>query len=780
MYQRFANVSVLVTFAGFLCQMPLHAATSPGGGNATVPAPVAQEDESGPALEEVIITAEKRPERLADTPVSATVLSESRLADDNTGDISELSKLVPSVNINGTLSQRSPMGIRGVSSVLGAVGISSGVAVQVDGVPIPSDSFAGNQVEDVENVEVLKGPQATLGGRTAASGVINYVTHQPTDSLHGSVSATMTDDNEQRFSGYISGPIEPGTVDMSLSGYVSHRDYPMVNLATKENTGEDVFGTRVKMLIRPSDDLNITLAAHVQEMKSSGSNLVYGYLTPGATLLFPGSPLTQQALLTGVTPSFSNIYYNSPVTRTGSQFIDGDVSATINYKIGAYDLTSTTAYQHEYQDLVQDLFLVDEYFWNIFTGGHAPPFSNIQQTWEHISQTSEELKLTSPTTDRINFVTGIYYSDTRIGQEFSRALLPAEQISSVTPDTATYDAYGRVNWGLVAGTTLVTGLRFNHDEIKYSEIQRINAPEGAFASAGSHSNNVVVGDVTLKQQILPGWIAYATYARGYSPGAYNTNIALASNAPLVPVGEEKINHFELGSKGEFFDRRLSVDVALFETIYNNFQVESFQIEPGFINAPLVLSAAGKAQTRGLEMDLIGRPTQNLTASMNIALIDAVFKQYNDAACYGDQSDAQGCRTDPVTGQRIQNVSGSTLPNAPKFKANFALEQRVPISASPFELSFRADYSYRTSAEMLPDQNPYAVFASYGILNASAGLHNEAYRYTITFFVNNALNKHYNTDAEDFFSSVWSNTNAILVQPARDSFRYAGVRASKEF
>src|ERR1700678_1572809 len=120
-----------------------------------------------PELAEIVITAQKRPERLQDVPVSATVLSTDVLANSNVSDVSDLNKLVPSLNINGTISGRAPMGIRGVSSVSNeqAVGVPSGVAIMIDGVPVPSDSYDGNQVEDMQSVEVLKGPQAPLGGR---------------------------------------------------------------------------------------------------------------------------------------------------------------------------------------------------------------------------------------------------------------------------------------------------------------------------------------------------------------------------------------------------------------------------------------------------------------------------------------------------------------------------------------------------------------------------------------------------------------------------------------
>src|SRR5580704_2669507 len=160
------------------------------GADNTVTAP----SDSGPQLEEIVITAQKRSERLSDTPVAASVVSASELASMNAGDIVDLNKLVRSVDLVGSFNGRVPLGIRGISSNANeaTIGLASGVAIMLDGVPIPSDAVTGNQLEDVKNIEVLKGPQATLGGRTAAAGVINIVTRTPTDQLAGDVNVTAT------------------------------------------------------------------------------------------------------------------------------------------------------------------------------------------------------------------------------------------------------------------------------------------------------------------------------------------------------------------------------------------------------------------------------------------------------------------------------------------------------------------------------------------------------------------------------------------------------------
>lgn len=230
-------------------------------------------------------------------PVSASVIAAESVERNNAGDISDLNRMVPSVNLNGSINGRVPYGMRGISSVSNeaTVGLSSGVAIMVDGVPVPSDSRAGNSLEDVQSIEVLKGPQATLGGRTAAAGVVNVVTRRPSEELTGGMNLLATDDGEYRANGFIAGPLSDA-VQYSLAAWFTTRDFQITNLRLGQETNQEVYGARGKLLFRPSENLDITLIARASRDNSDGFNFVYTHLTPGANLLLgtdlppPGSP----------------------------------------------------------------------------------------------------------------------------------------------------------------------------------------------------------------------------------------------------------------------------------------------------------------------------------------------------------------------------------------------------------------------------------------------------------------------------------------------------------
>jgi iron complex outermembrane receptor protein len=706
-----------------------------------------------------------------------------------------LNKLVPSVNLNGSLNGRVPAGIRGISSVSNeaTIGLSSGVAFLIDGVPIPSDSVAASQLEDVQSVEVLKGPQATLGGRTAASGVINIVTRGPTRTLTGDMSATGTNDGEYRLNGFLAGPLFPD-LDFSLSAYYNQRDYPIRNIQLDKRTTQDTSGARGKLLYHVTDDLDITLTGHFGYIRNDGANFVYSYLSPGSTLLVgTGGPpfLSPATLLPGITPTATNQLYSSPV-RAYARSKDRDVSLNIEYRLGELTFGSVTAYQHEVQNNAQDLFAVATYFWNELSGapaGGTPPYYNLQYISENINQLSQEFKLASPTDRPLSYLLGAFYSDTRVRYTQSRDFLPAFANVDVTPSTSTYDVYARATWKLLPQTSVVGGLRYNYDKLSYTDRQLLYTfsfpppvilPD-QFAS-DHNGSSTVVGDISLQQRLGTDSMAYLTYARGYSPAAYNTSQSIdttgttTSPAKLSLVAKETVDHFEIGAKNSFFDRSVTLNVAIFDTKYTNFQIQNFDKSSTAINPPLILVAAGEAETRGVEIDSAWAATAGLRIGLNAAYIRAKFNDYPNAPC------AYGTTTSPPgTPTCTQDLAGKPLPNAPRFKLSGNFEERIPLGFAPLDLTLAGNYSYRTAAQMLTDQNPQTVLPGFGILDLAAGVVSTSKTsYSVTAFVNNVTNKFYAVDVEDFWSAPWGGTNTVIMQPARDARRYYGLRVNVGF
>lgn len=577
---------------------------------------------------------------------------------------------------------------------------------------------------------------------------------------------------------------------------------------------------RGKLLFKPNDDLDIKLTVREGTDNSDGANFVYTHVASGVDLLCgtscpPGYPTAAQ-FLPGITPSMTNLTYNSPVDAN-SQVQDTDISADVQYRFNGLTLGSTTAYQHEKQNNVQDLFLVNSYFWNELTAGSGlPPFYNSTTQALAVTQTSEELKLVSSADQTFSYVIGLFYSDTKVDEVEIRTFFPGLDNAVISPDTKTSDLYGRSTWKLTDRTALVTGLRYNYDQISYSALQsayQISFPPPNLAPANlvaaDHENSSTpVGDISLQHNFAKSSMGYVTYAHGYAPSAYNTATGLTPEQPTFGVAKkETINDFEVGAKGTYLENRLTLNVALFDTLYKNYQVQIFDRANQYvtsINPPLILGNAGAAETRGLEFDAAFAATDYLRVGLNAAYIDAQFTDYNGAPCYYPTSvaglgfDPPGCYQPPnaslvgcpaggtvsggvtvvACGPTVQNLKGDAMPNSPKYKFTFNAEQRVPLGGT--ELVFNGNYAWRSSAQMLADQDPYTIQGAFGILNLSVGVRDPAGKYSLTAFANNVFNKVYYTDLEDFFSGPWGGTATVMGQPARDAQRYFGLRFSSRF
>lgn len=748
---------------------------------------------------DIVVTAQKRTERLKDIPVAASVLSAKAIEDAHVTDLSDINKVVPSVELKGTFNGRVPYGMRGISTNAneGAIGLTSGVSIQVDGIPVPADSFAANTVGNISQLEVLKGPQATLGGRTASAGVINFVTSGPTNTFKGSFTGFYTDDKEYRLEGSVSGPIANG-VSFSLSAYDQHTPYPVYNLLQNQQSNADSFGIRAKLKFEIGSDFDATLMGHYALSKSVGENFVYQYITPGAALL-GAPPLSQATVLGNYTPHYGNTVYYSPVNMT-SNYQDKDGSLVLNYHIDGTTLSSTTSYLRERQYQSQDLFETQVYFFDVLTGGHAPHFNDQQSNTGYVEQTTQEFKLATDNKKPLSLLVGAFYSDTTVNGYGLRTFVGFPGSATNISTTKNYAAYARVTDKLSDTVSVVGGLRYYSDKIGWNKTQYFNpalpADQAQFQGcvttatgpAGcqwvlSSTDSGLVGDIAVQAHLNKDSMVYASYSRGYKPAAYNTAHDWTSlqTAPstadasfATPTKKETIDSFELGIKTSLLDRHLTLNAAAFYTNYNNYQAQIF--DNSKLIGILVLANAG-ARTQGVEAD-VNWHQGNTNLAVSAAYIDAQFRNFPSTQCYPTQTVAQGC----VNG--TQSLTGHQLPDSPKFKLNANLEQIVPLSG--FNIVLGSNLAYRTSTILQADGNPQTAQGSFALLDLSLGFQTKDKKASVTFFANNLTDHFYLTNAEDFFSGPWSGTpgvgagNAVIGQPARDSHRYFGGRVNFKF
>ena len=734
-------------------------------------------------LEEVLVTAQKRVERLSDTTVSAAVVSSDTLTKSGVTNLDDIGKAVPSLLAapsNGT--NRSGFSMRGISTPVITAGAPSGVAIMIDGVTLAPESMAARQLGDVANVEVLRGPQATLGGRTASAGVVNMVTRSPSDHFSANVSATLAQDNEQRLQGFVTSPINE-QLAFSLAAFGSTVDYPTENIRTGDADRERAYGGRGKLLYKPMDNLDVTLTAAASNTKNRGAFASYIQIDPTAN--FRGSPLIPQSLaLPNITVSRDNFNYDV-LGNPNMDATDRLYSLIVNWHVGGFTISSITARQEEHRHLLFDLYYEAVDSAAILAG---PGFTwDMKQTFVYdIKTTTQEFKLDTPQMGPVHLLAGLYFGHDITDYDFIRASYtkggagPPPFSGFRVPDTKTYAAYGRAEWTLVPDKLqFITGLRVNRDDINYLYSLRNTPPPAPqivpFTRTGSAAQTTTVGDLTLRYRFTPDVMTYASYTRGYKPAIWNLDGTVTPTNTFVPVKREDIDSYELGMKGTFLDNRLSLNAAVFDTIDKNFQVQTF--DPNAISATFAIANAGKVQSRGVELDARAAVTSDFRLYSSIAFVDAKFDRYDAASCYGTQTVAQGCLTAP-SGNRYQVMTGKRLPNAPRWKGTVGAEQRFRMNL-PVDVVVNGNYQYQTAVIFDPNLSPFAVQPGYGILNLGIGAADKDDRYDVTLFVNNVFDKHYLSGITDQ-TARWGGKLALTGNWSRDAQRYAGIRASVRF
>jgi iron complex outermembrane receptor protein len=739
-------------------------------------------------IQTVVITSQKRREVLKDTPVAGTVLGTADLARNNTTSLSDLSTVVPSIQVKESSNVRTPIAMRGISTNANPqamIGLTSGVSILIDGIPVSPDAMSVNFIPpDLQRMEVLKGPQSTLGGRTASAGVINYVSRKPTRTFRGDASITATSDDEYKGSFSMSGPASE-TAAYSLSAYSNTQTSRLTNVRDGSHPKSRNKGLRGKLLFQPTSDLDITLSARTGEFDNTGGSMAYQSMSaPGGPFEFAslgphryGGPTLAQAFA-GVTIRPGNTDYNSFVdVYNKGRFSDAYVNIDYNLSNG-YTVSSTTAYQRETQRRAQDTP-------NIavpMTTGYGY-LNQTRQTLHPVSR-SQEFKIASPADEPVSFIAGYFYSDNDVSLDTVRPAFligfgGAVRIGALDryteSETVSHGLYGRTTWRIDPATRVLAGLRWNRDKIAFARTQRSADAAPGLSQQADDTGYSTVGDLTLQHDLSKDVMAYATLARGYKPRVWDTaGDLLPAKRNLDLAEREDINHVELGIKGEPLFGKVLVSAALFHTVYRNYQI---QVTDALSVVPTArLRNAPKAATTGLEIDGSVALTNATRLTFGLAFIDAEYKKFANADCYPTQTVAQGCTN------KTQDLSGATMPDAPRFKGLLGAEHRM-AAGNWGKLTLNGLYSYRSSASMTADQNPAARQKAFGLLNLSLTATPNNNAYTVSVFANNVLDRFYLINAEDFFSGLYAtnnNANAIIGRPARDARRYMGVRVDYRF
>jgi iron complex outermembrane receptor protein len=757
-------------------------------------------DDTG-GLEEIIVTAQKREERLQDVPVAVTALGAEAIANSRIADFSDLTRAAPSLTITQTTSSpNNAIVLRGIGTFAFSIGVEPSVAVIIDDMPVVQQAQAFDNMADLQRIEVLKGPQGTLFGKSASAGVVNIVTQDPSKEFSGSVSATAATDGDYRLEAVVSAPLGDNA-GVRLTGFYHDYRGNVRNLTNGQRMNDqENYGVRAKFKADLSDALTFTVTgAHSKATQDGTATTLRGILGAGTPRVLGAVPLLPT--LTGISPGKGN--YRSRVDSIGgTESKTNSIAGKFDLDLGFANLISVTAYQDWKYNFQNDFDNTDVNVLGAITGGTTN--GGIAQSGPfHSTNFTQELRLVSSGNDALKYVAGVFYSDAETERSFTRGPVVARANWTATNGNKSLGLFGQLDYTLPSETTISGGIRYNREKIDVAFDNLLGttantcAP-GTEACRGANTDSVVTWKGSISQKIAPEVMVFASVARGHKGFAYDVvtgfnpariNGALNGTAAGLsgtgPVSPEKSTSYELGLKSRFLDNRVQLNVIGFYTNYNNFQAQSAILVGG---APtFLLNNVGKLRTKGVEVELQAKASDWLRLDAGATYADAVMTRFPAAQGYDGQP---GTHPDciAVVGSganaglcQTQDRSGNRPPNAPKFKWNVGATADFALGGDATGL-FILNYQHQSSVNFDLKGSPFLNQSGYGVMNASLGV--EFSKFKITAFVNNLFNKHYASSLADGFGlaggSAANDTHPIYQFLSRDSQRYAGVKASVSF
>jgi iron complex outermembrane receptor protein len=723
----------------------------------------------GPAVEEIIVTAQKREQRLQDVPVAVSVVSGDAITNSGAINLEGAQYLVPTLNFrkSGTTINQS-LYMRGVGTSTFSIAGEPSISTVVDGVVYSRAGEAFSDLIDVDRLEVLRGPQGTLFGKNTSAGVVNIVTKRPGDEVGGYVEAGyFTGGDEYRVRGAADLPLSD-TVKSRFTAFYGNYDGNIRNVFNNERVnGYEHYGARAIFAIDASDDLSFTIIGDYRKADDDGYAELIGTAPTNATLAALPTPQGDK----------TRAVNQDLVTATEEK--GGGISLQADYNFADHTLTYIGSYR-EYDNVeIRD----GDWLPRAYVG-----FNQLHDVGPQTSDTvTQEVRITSPGDQFFTYVVGAYYSRAETERTFTRndivctsptpvtGLVPCTTPGlTVTQPTGTatfgstfknYALFGQGELNITDEFSIIGGLRYTSDKLSVFHSRTtalagpgINPSFGPFT--GNTSNENVSGKAGISYDITPENTFYATYSRGYKGPAYNVFYNLTATGTNV-IDPETADAFEAGLKNTLLDGQLVLNLAGFYAEYHNFQANNPDVVAGVLVTRF--TNAGEVSTRGFEAEALFRPTADFNLSAAVAYTDAHVDQFKI----------------PTTGVATGVVpSGTQLAYAPKWKGSLGADYRVRTGAAvdvvlASQFSAQSDQISQFDASLANRLG--TTIDGYGIVDVSAALVDTDDRYRVTFQVKNLFD-------QSFASAITSGGpgGSFRYIIPREADRYYGITARMNF
>ncbi len=687
-----------------------------------IAAATAQTALSAMTLEEVVVTAQKRAQSLQDVPITVSAVGESMIQDAGLQDIGDIQKLVPSLHIlTSGLPSRTSIRIRGIGTNPSDPSLEPSVGVFVDGVFMPRSVFGLSDLVDVERVEVLNGPQGTLYGKNTNAGVISVTTKGMPDGLEGFVELTGGSDNQSDGSFSVSNLITDD-LGFRLGGMVRTRDEIMDDHNSNAEYNEiDKQSYRGQLYWNPTDALSVrTIGYYSKSEGTTGvSEVQYTTDTVAGFAFMTGQDITDQLDYDPTNFTVSLDY------RPESELEVKGASIQLDYAFDSgMTLTSITAFQE----------------WELDGFGTDVDNTSLDalstQTYNQEDAFGQELRLTSPGGETIDWLVGLYYFDSDLtigdkdkafaiwGQDFAPFLQLAGHTFNhhATFGTESISTFGQATWNFAESTSITAGLRYASEEKDFTTfVDAFDATGTALSDGGiidTFALNVTFSGLIstngqpinladdLKESDVTGMISinhfigdamiYASVATGSKSGGFNGNFG---SIPLAAreYDPETSTNYEIGAKIDgLLDGRARVNMSLFYTTFDDFQTTIYDASL----AAFLTSNANEQVTSGIDIDGTLLATENLTLTASFEYLDAEFKDHEGAACHPT---AKGATQVSATGYSC-DLGGEVVDFGPDWSGSLTANYVLPLDGGSEFYAF-AGYNFKTSHFTSTDRNP---------------------------------------------------------------------------
>jgi iron complex outermembrane receptor protein len=655
-------------------------------------------DSEKPKLNEIVVTAQKRQERLQDVPIPVTAINADALVDNNQLRIQDYYTSVPGLSLTPAFQNAQVLTIRGISA---GVGSNPTVGITVDDVPYGSSQVTGGgqMVPDIDpgdlaRIEVLRGPQGTLYGASSMGGLLKFVTVDPsTDRASARVQAGLSGVHNGAQLGYnVRGAVNvplSDTLAVRLSGFThedpGYIDDPALHLNGVNKT--TAYGGLLSALWRPSDVLSLKVTALLQDIKADGSN--------------------------DVEPALGDLHQSGIPGVGGSDRKAQAYSATLTAKLGGVNLTAVSGYNtNSNTDTINLAAIFSTPAQNLFGVTGSSQNDSLKN-----HKYSQEIRLSAPIGQRFEWLLGGFYTyeDSHWVQRFP-ALNPAtgaaagQLLYNEFPTIyAEYAGFADLTVHVTDRFDVQLGGREAHIRQTFSanEYGPLIGTDTVTPEEESKSNAFTYL-LTPQFKVSSDFMVYARLASGYRPGGPNANCVL--NHLPCQYDPDKTKNYEVGAKGDFLDRRLSVDASLYYIGWKNIQ--------------LVFAGAGggnyyangsAAKSQGIELSVQSRPLTGLTIAGWVTWDEAVI-------------------TEPTPPGAVQPLApGERLPLSPRFSANFSAEQKFPLSGR-IDGFIGGDVSYVGNRASAIGASGSQIYPSYTKADLRAGAKYDSW--TVNLFATN--------------------------------------------